>query len=74
MTTNTASMRQSDCSSIPIPQDKSAYWFPVRRFHSFFIDNNIYRIYLLCSLASLFPVSLWFVTENDFDVTVFQVE
>ncbi|KIM39233.1 hypothetical protein M413DRAFT_75023 [Hebeloma cylindrosporum] len=36
MSTNTASMRQSDCSSIPIPQDKSAYWFP----HLYFQWNN----------------------------------
>ncbi|KIK02989.1 hypothetical protein K443DRAFT_656070 [Laccaria amethystina LaAM-08-1] len=26
--TNTASLRQSQCTSIPIPQDKSNYWFP----------------------------------------------
>jgi hypothetical protein len=30
MNTNTASLRNSQCSSIPIPQDKSNYWFPVR--------------------------------------------
>ncbi|KAF8903706.1 hypothetical protein CPB84DRAFT_1845684 [Gymnopilus junonius] len=27
-TTNTSSLRESECTSIPIPQDKSAYWFP----------------------------------------------
>lgn len=26
--TTTAQLRQSECTSIPIPQDKSAYWFP----------------------------------------------
>jgi hypothetical protein len=26
--TTTESLRQSECSSIPIPEDKSAYWFP----------------------------------------------
>ncbi|KAL0945477.1 hypothetical protein HGRIS_000963 [Hohenbuehelia grisea] len=26
--TNTASLRQSKCTSVPIPQDKSNYWFP----------------------------------------------
>jgi hypothetical protein len=26
--TTTASLRQSQCTSVPIPQDKSAYWFP----------------------------------------------
>ncbi|KAF8951865.1 hypothetical protein BDZ97DRAFT_1683268 [Flammula alnicola] len=36
LTTNTASLRQSECSSIPIPQDKSAYWFP----HLYFQWNN----------------------------------
>ncbi|KAJ2934082.1 hypothetical protein H1R20_g2984, partial [Candolleomyces eurysporus] len=28
MSVTTESLRQSACSSIPIPQDKSAYWFP----------------------------------------------
>ncbi|KAH6909271.1 WSC domain-containing protein [Coprinopsis sp. MPI-PUGE-AT-0042] len=28
MSVNTASLRQSSCTSIPIPQDKSNYWFP----------------------------------------------
>jgi len=32
LVTNTSSLRQSACTSIPIPQDKSAYWFP----HLFF--------------------------------------
>ncbi|KDR78699.1 hypothetical protein GALMADRAFT_64058 [Galerina marginata CBS 339.88] len=36
LTTNTAALRQSQCSSIPIPQDKSAYWFP----HLYFQWNN----------------------------------
>ncbi|KAF5327727.1 hypothetical protein D9619_004538 [Psilocybe cf. subviscida] len=36
MTTNTSFLRQSECSSIPIPQDKSAYWFP----HLYFQWNN----------------------------------
>ncbi|KAF8813483.1 hypothetical protein BYT27DRAFT_7335099 [Phlegmacium glaucopus] len=26
--TSTASLRQSPCTSVPIPQDKSSYWFP----------------------------------------------
>ncbi|KAF8151008.1 hypothetical protein B0H34DRAFT_665516 [Crassisporium funariophilum] len=34
--TNTAQLRQSQCSSVPIPQDKSAYWFP----HLYFQWNN----------------------------------
>ncbi|KAF9532660.1 hypothetical protein CPB83DRAFT_847146 [Crepidotus variabilis] len=34
--TNTAALRQSECTSTPIPQDKSAYWFP----HIFFQWNN----------------------------------
>ena len=32
MNTNTASLRQSECTSIPIPEDKSNYWFPVGCF------------------------------------------
>ncbi|KAG6915002.1 hypothetical protein DXG01_013955 [Tephrocybe rancida] len=28
MNTNTAALRQSECTSIPIPEDKSSYWFP----------------------------------------------
>ncbi|KAG6901790.1 hypothetical protein C0995_007893 [Termitomyces sp. Mi166 len=28
MNTNTAALRQSECTSIPIPEDKSNYWFP----------------------------------------------
>ncbi|KAF9478863.1 hypothetical protein BDN70DRAFT_879454 [Pholiota conissans] len=28
LSTNTSFLRQSECSSIPIPQDKSNYWFP----------------------------------------------
>ncbi|KAF9003018.1 hypothetical protein BDQ17DRAFT_1481235 [Cyathus striatus] len=28
-TTNTAQLRQSECTSVPIPEDKSNYWFPV---------------------------------------------
>ncbi|KAF8224150.1 hypothetical protein L208DRAFT_1410716 [Tricholoma matsutake] len=31
MNTNTASLRQSECTSVPIPQDKSNYWFPLTR-------------------------------------------
>jgi hypothetical protein len=34
--TTTASLRQSQCTSVPIPQDKSAYWFP----HLYFQWNN----------------------------------
>jgi hypothetical protein len=34
--TNTASLRQSQCTSIPIPEDKSNYWFP----HLYFQWNN----------------------------------
>ncbi|TEB23212.1 hypothetical protein FA13DRAFT_1640227 [Coprinellus micaceus] len=34
MSVNTASLRQSACTSIPIPQDKSAYWFPHLYFQS----------------------------------------
>ncbi|KAJ3510691.1 hypothetical protein NLJ89_g4535 [Agrocybe chaxingu] len=34
--TNTSFLRQSDCTSVPIPQDKSAYWFP----HLYFQWNN----------------------------------
>lgn len=30
MNTNTNALRQSQCTSIPIPEDKSNYWFPVR--------------------------------------------
>ncbi|PPQ63224.1 hypothetical protein CVT24_005684 [Panaeolus cyanescens] len=36
LSTNTSFLRQSECSSIPIPQDKSAYWFP----HLYFQWNN----------------------------------
>ncbi|KAF9048855.1 hypothetical protein BJ165DRAFT_1342919 [Panaeolus papilionaceus] len=36
LATNTSYLRQSECSSIPIPQDKSAYWFP----HLYFQWNN----------------------------------
>lgn len=25
----TAKLRESECTSVPIPQDKSSYWFPV---------------------------------------------
>ncbi|GLB44802.1 putative wsc domain-containing protein [Lyophyllum shimeji] len=28
MNTNTAELRESECTSIPIPEDKSNYWFP----------------------------------------------
>ncbi|KAG6897318.1 hypothetical protein C0992_002494 [Termitomyces sp. T32_za158] len=28
MNTNTGALRQSECTSIPIPEDKSNYWFP----------------------------------------------
>ncbi|KAF9558822.1 hypothetical protein CPC08DRAFT_724247 [Agrocybe pediades] len=34
--TTTAQLRESECTSIPIPQDKSAYWFP----HLYFQWNN----------------------------------
>lgn len=36
MTTSTARLRQSQCTSIPIPQDKSNYWFP----HLYFQWSN----------------------------------
>lgn len=36
MDTNTSFLRQSECTSIPIPQDKSNYWFP----HLYFQWNN----------------------------------
>jgi hypothetical protein len=36
MTTNTASLLQSECTSIPIPQDKSNYWFPVGCYYQYF--------------------------------------
>lgn len=32
MNTNTARLRQSQCTSIPIPQDKSNYWIPTLYF------------------------------------------
>ncbi|KAF9007447.1 hypothetical protein BDQ17DRAFT_1539830 [Cyathus striatus] len=35
-TTTGDALRQSECTSIPIPQDKSAYWFP----HLYFEWNN----------------------------------
>ncbi|KAF9460365.1 hypothetical protein BDZ94DRAFT_938077 [Collybia nuda] len=36
MSTNTANLRSSECTSIPIPEDKSNYWFP----HLYFQWNN----------------------------------
>jgi len=36
MNTNTAQLRQSECTSVPIPQDKSNYWFP----HLYFQWSN----------------------------------
>lgn len=36
MSVDTASLRQSACTSVPIPQDKSAYWFP----HLYFYWGN----------------------------------
>ena len=37
--TSTASLRQSQCTSVPIPQDKSAYWFPVSSFPDTYSRN-----------------------------------
>ncbi|RDB26225.1 hypothetical protein Hypma_006280 [Hypsizygus marmoreus] len=36
MNTNTADLRKSECTSVPIPQDKSNYWFP----HLYFQWSN----------------------------------
>ncbi|KAF8071559.1 hypothetical protein FPV67DRAFT_1667052 [Lyophyllum atratum] len=36
MNTNTAQLRNSECTSIPIPEDKSNYWFP----HLYFQWSN----------------------------------
>jgi len=52
MTTSTASLRDSQCSSIPITQDKSNYWFPVRAIIPFYC--SFYRYGTL--LAFIFPV------------------
>ncbi|KAJ7452125.1 hypothetical protein B0H11DRAFT_2074419 [Mycena galericulata] len=32
LNTSTSALRNSSCTSIPIPEDKSNYWFPVREF------------------------------------------
>lgn len=54
LSTNTSFLRQSECSSIPIPQDKSNYWYPVcylgpilflsdrlmHSYHSIFISSE----------------------------------
>lgn len=36
LNTSTAALRQSSCTSIPIPEDKSNYWFP----HLYFQWSN----------------------------------
>ncbi|TFK22759.1 hypothetical protein FA15DRAFT_595516 [Coprinopsis marcescibilis] len=42
MTVSTASLRQSSCTSIPIPQDKSAYWFP-HLYFQFMEEWNLFE-------------------------------
>jgi hypothetical protein len=38
LNTSTAALRNSSCTSIPIPEDKSNYWFPVRFTPSCFFN------------------------------------
>ncbi|KAF9500093.1 hypothetical protein BDN71DRAFT_1265715 [Pleurotus eryngii] len=40
MTTNTAKLRQSQCTSIPIAEDKSNYWFPHLYFQYYLFDDK----------------------------------
>lgn len=62
MNTNTASLRQSECTSVPIPQDKSNYWFPVGSCLLPCLNPLFCSITGRC-VASLLPVSHWFTIQ-----------
>lgn len=49
--TSTEALRQSECTSIPIPEDKSNYWFPVS-FSSLSLTEEL----IDCSLAIVLSV------------------
>jgi hypothetical protein len=51
LTTDTASLKKSECTSIPIKEDKSAYWFPVS-FSKICNESSCFSHFL----ASLLPV------------------
>lgn len=55
MNTNTANLRNSECTSIPIPEDKSNYWFPVG--YVFFFYDDVHADGILASLFSVSPCS-----------------
>lgn len=52
--TSTAALRNSDCTSIPIPEDKSNYWFPVCCRSSTGAEQNlIRRLGSICTFSKL---------------------